>query len=31
MWAVVSDPEQVPEALNRALAWSAEARAFAAL
>jgi uncharacterized protein (TIGR00730 family) len=31
MWEVVSDPDQVPEALNRAAAWSADARTFAAL
>lgn len=31
MWEVVDQPEQVPEALNRARAWSSEARSFAAL
>jgi uncharacterized protein (TIGR00730 family) len=31
MWEVVDQPEQVPEALNRARAWSADARSFAAL
>jgi len=31
MWEVVAQPEDVPGALDRALAWSAEARAFAAL
>jgi uncharacterized protein (TIGR00730 family) len=31
MWEVVAQPEQVPEALKRASAWSAEARAFAAV
>jgi uncharacterized protein (TIGR00730 family) len=31
MWEVVTQPEDVPEALNRAAAWSAAARAFAAL
>lgn len=31
MWEVVDQPEEVPEALNRAAAWGAEARSFAAL
>lgn len=31
MWEVVDQPEQVPEALNRAQSWSADARAFAAV
>jgi len=31
MWEVVDQPEQVPEALNRARTWSTEARSFAAL
>jgi uncharacterized protein (TIGR00730 family) len=31
MWEVVSQPEEVPEALQRAPAWGADARAFAAL
>jgi uncharacterized protein (TIGR00730 family) len=31
MWEVVAQPEQVPEALQRASVWSAEARAFAAV
>lgn len=31
MWEVVDEPEQVPEALRRATAWSSEARSFAAL
>lgn len=31
MWEVVAQPEEVPEALNRAPAWDAEARSFAAL
>jgi uncharacterized protein (TIGR00730 family) len=31
MWEVVDHPEQVPEALNRAREWSADARSFAAL
>jgi len=31
MWEVVDQPEQVLEALNRARAWSADARSFAAL
>ena len=31
MWEVVAQPEQVPEALQRAPMWSAEARAFAAV
>jgi uncharacterized protein (TIGR00730 family) len=31
MWEVVAQPEEVPEALRRAPAWGAEARAFAAL
>ena len=31
MWEVVAEPEEVPEALNRAPAWDAEARSFAAL
>lgn len=31
MWEVVAEPEEVPQALNRALAWGAEARSFAAL
>jgi uncharacterized protein (TIGR00730 family) len=31
MWEVVAQPEDVPGALDGALAWSAEARAFAAL
>lgn len=31
MWEVVSQPEEVPEALNRASAWSSDARNFAAL
>jgi uncharacterized protein (TIGR00730 family) len=31
MWEVVAQPEQVPEALQRAPVWSAEARAFAAV
>jgi uncharacterized protein (TIGR00730 family) len=31
MWEVVGQPEEVPEALSRAPAWSAAARSFAAL
>jgi hypothetical protein len=31
MWQVVEKPEEVPEALARAPAWTAEARSFAAL
>jgi uncharacterized protein (TIGR00730 family) len=31
MWEVVEQPEEVPAALRRAPAWSAEARSFAAL
>src|SRR5882724_9127025 len=31
MWQVVAEPEEVPEALNRAPKWDAEARSFAAL
>jgi uncharacterized protein (TIGR00730 family) len=31
MWEVVSQPEEVPEALNRAPRWDVEARGFAAL
>ncbi len=31
MWEVVDEPEGVPEALNRARAWSSEARSFASL
>jgi uncharacterized protein (TIGR00730 family) len=31
MWEVVAQPEEVPEALDRAPAWDAEARSFAAL
>jgi len=31
MWEVVAQPEEVPEALRRAPAWGADARAFAAL
>jgi uncharacterized protein (TIGR00730 family) len=31
MWEVVAQPEEVPEALNRAAMWDAEARSFAAL
>ena len=31
MWEVVAQPEEVPEALNRAAAWGADARSFAAL
>lgn len=31
MWEVVAQPEQVPEALRNAPAWSTEARAFAAV
>lgn len=31
MWLVVSEPEQVLEALHRALPWSTDARAFAAV
>ena len=31
MWQVVAQPEEVPEALERAPAWSAEFRAFAAV
>jgi len=31
MWEVVAQPEDVPETLSRAAAWSADARAFAAL
>src|ERR1700704_741397 len=31
MWEVVAQPEEVPEALNRASKWDAEARSFAAL
>lgn len=31
MWEVVSQPEEVPEALRRAPAWRADARSFAAL
>jgi uncharacterized protein (TIGR00730 family) len=31
MWQVVSQPEEVPEALSRAHLWNVEARAFAAL
>jgi predicted Rossmann-fold nucleotide-binding protein len=30
MWQVVAEPEEVPDALARAPAWSAEARKFAA-
>jgi uncharacterized protein (TIGR00730 family) len=31
MWEVVAQPEEVPEALNRAAVWDAGARSFAAL
>jgi hypothetical protein len=31
MWQVVARPEEVPQALERAPAWSAEFRAFAAV
>jgi uncharacterized protein (TIGR00730 family) len=31
MWEVVAQPEEVPEALNRASRWDADARTFAAL
>jgi hypothetical protein len=31
MWEVVSQPEEVPEALRRASVWGADARDFAAL
>jgi uncharacterized protein (TIGR00730 family) len=31
MWEVVAQPEEVPEALNRASKWDADARSFAAL
>lgn len=31
MWQVVSRPEEVPDALERAPAWTAEARTFAAI
>jgi hypothetical protein len=31
MWQVVTQPEEVPEALDRAPAWTAEARSFAAI
>jgi uncharacterized protein (TIGR00730 family) len=31
MWEVVAQPEEVPEALNRASKWDATARSFAAL
>ena len=31
MWEVVAQPEEVPEALSRAPAWSADSRTFAAL
>jgi hypothetical protein len=31
MWQVVDTPEEVPEALERAPAWSAAARSFAAV
>ena len=31
MWEVVAQPEEVPEALNRAAKWDADARSFAAL
>ena len=31
MWQVVARPEEVPEALARAPAWSAECRSFAAV
>lgn len=31
MWQVVARPEEVPQALETAVAWSAEARSFAAL
>src|SRR5882724_6903373 len=31
MWEVVAQPEDVPEALNRAAMWDADARSFAAL
>lgn len=31
MWEVVSQPQEVPDALGRAPAWSADARKFAAL
>jgi hypothetical protein len=31
MWQVVATPEEVPAALARAPAWSAEARAFASV
>jgi hypothetical protein len=30
MWQVVAEPEEVPAALARAPAWSANARSFAA-
>jgi hypothetical protein len=31
MWQVVARPEEVPQALERAPAWVAEARSFAAV
>lgn len=31
MWQVVAQPEEVPDALDRAPAWTAEARSFAAV
>ena len=31
MWQMVAQPEEVPEALANAPAWSAEARGFAAV
>jgi uncharacterized protein (TIGR00730 family) len=31
MWQVVAQPEEVPDALDRAPLWSAEARSFAAV
>jgi hypothetical protein len=31
MWQVVAEPEEVPGALERAPAWAAEARSFAAV
>jgi hypothetical protein len=31
MWSVVATPDEVPDALKRAPAWTAEARAFAAV
>jgi hypothetical protein len=31
MWQVVAEPEEVPDALERAPAWTAESRSFAAI